>query len=224
MMNKGEILRKIRNPEVYIKGVVSYVEKRIPFVFGVACEKNWSINEWQPDLTFGDQVGQKTVLTTVRMFDLWETAIIDVLNEYLKRFGVIVEPSHDAIGDMIITFPDKSKMKWEIKTSQANDTFTGATHSASKCDNYILINYSINKNLKLNFKENKKFITGLAVFVWDNMETKWRGKPTEHSSFTTLKIPNEIARNRPEITVIGGLIPKTKWCEIERRNLTNPLF
>jgi len=215
---KTQVLKEMRNSEIYTKGVVDYVEKRLPYVFGVACEKNLSIDEWQPDSSFGDQVGQKTVLITVRMFDLWETAVIDILNERLKKFNVRVIPSHDAVGDMIIMFPDGEKMKWEIKTSQAEDSFTGATHSASKCNNYILINYSIRKNKKLNFKDNKKFISELAVFVWDNMEAKWAGEPTEHSSFTTLKIPSEIVEKRPEIIVVGRLEPKKKWCRFVRES------
>ncbi|MBS3085951.1 hypothetical protein J4225_04695 [Candidatus Pacearchaeota archaeon] len=222
---KQKVLVEMRKPEVYTREVINYVERRLPYVFGVACEKNWSINEWQPDLTFGDQKGQKTVLITVRMFDLWESAVIDILNQHLKKLNVIVEPSHDAIGDLNIIFPDKTKMKWEIKTSQADDSFTGATHSASKCNNYILINYAINRNLKLNFKENKKFITELAVFVWDDMEAIWSGKPTEHSSFTTLKIPIDIAKKRKGITVIGKLEYKKKWCRIirKKRNITQSL-
>lgn len=217
---KTRVLNEMRNPEIYRNEIVSYVEKRLPYVFGVACEKNLSINEWQPDITFGDQRGQKTVLTTVRMFDLWETAVIDVLNNALGKLGVKVVPAHDAISDMKIIFPDGEEMRWEIKTSQAEDSFTGATHSASKCNNYVLINYSIDKNLKLSFEEskNKGFIQSLAVFVWDNMEAKWAGKPTEHNSFTSLKIPCELFKKRHEIIVLGKLQPKKKWCGFIRES------
>lgn len=216
---KKQVLKEMRNPNIYIKEIIPYIEERIQYVFGVACEKNLSINEWQPDITFDDQLGQKTVLITVRMFDLWETAIIDILNKHLKKFNVIVEPSHDAIGDMVFIFPDKSKEKWEIKSSQAEDSFTGATHSASKCKNYILVNYAIDRDLKLKFKKNVHFVTNLAVFVWDNMNARWIGKPTTHSSFTTLKIPVRAFNNRKEIVVIGNLNPKRKWCKIIRKKL-----
>ncbi len=217
---KAQVLNEMRNPDIYRNEVVSYVEKRIPYVFGVACEKGLSINDWQPDATFGDQLGQKTVLITVRMFDLWETAIIDVLNNALKKLKVKVAPAHDAVGDMKVIFPNGEETRWEIKTSQASDSFTGATHSASKCNNYILINYSIDKSRKLTFDENKNkgFIQDLAVFVWDGMEAKWAGKPTEHSSFTTLKIPAEIFQKRPEIIVLGSLQPRKKWCGFVRES------
>ena len=213
---KEKVLKEMRNPKIYTDEVLSYVESRIPYVFGVVCEKNMSINEWQPDETFGNQVGQKTVLITVRMFDLWETAVIDTLAKYLKKFDVNVEPAHDAVGDLIITFPNKEKMIWEIKTSQGENSFTGATHSSSKCNNYILINYSINRSMKLSLKENKKFVKDMAVFVWDDMEAKWAGEPTKHNSFTTLKISSEILEKRPEIIVVGELEPKKKWCNFVR--------
>lgn len=215
---KEQVLKEMRNSNIYKEDVVNYVEQRVPYVLGVACEKGWSINDWQPDESFGDQIGQKTVLTTVRMFDLWETAIIDILAEKLKKFGVKVLPAHDAVADMLIIFPNKEEMRWEIKTSQAGNSFTGATHSASKCNNYILINYSINKIKKLNFKNNKGFIIDIAVFVWDNMEARWSGEPTKHSSFTTLKIPSEILEKRPEIVVVGKLKPKKKWCSFVRES------
>jgi len=218
---KKKVLSIMRNPNIYLKEILPYVEQRIPYVFGVVCEKNLSLNEWQPDETFGNQVGQKTVFITVRMFDLWENAVIDILAKHLKEIGVTVEHSHDAVGDLVIIFPNKEKMKWEIKTSQAGGAFTGATHSASKCNNYILINYSINKNMKLSLKENKKFIENIAVFVWDNMDAIWMGEPSKHNSFTTLKIPSEILKRRPEIIVVGKLEPKKKWCSFVREPSAN---
>ena len=221
---KQKVLNEMRKPELFIKKVVDYVEKNVDDAFGIACRKNLSLNEWQPDSSFGDQLNQKTVLLTVRMFDLWETAIVDVLNEHLhKKFKVNVKPSHDSIGDLEIIFPDGKKEKWEVKTTQGKDSFTGATHSASKCDNYILISYNINKEMKLKENsDNKGFVTEIAVFVWDNMKmAKWQGKPSENSSWTTLKFPSEIINVKPEIVVVGTLEPKAKWCKIVRQKLVN---
>lgn len=201
---KEQILKEMRNPEVYIKEIVPYVEKRIPFIFGIACENNLSIDEWQPDKAFVGQINQKTTLLTARMFDLWESAIIDSFKSKLEKLNVKIDHYHNPEGDLIIQFPDGTTMIWEIKTSQSEDSFSGATHSSSKCPNYILINYSINKDMKLTFKGNLGFITGLAVFVWDNMEGKFIGQHTDKSSWTTLKIKTEYARKRPEIKVVGN--------------------
>ena len=224
---KRAILSELRNPDVYIKGVLRYVEENVEDAFNICCRKNLSINEKYPDSKYEGQLGQKTVFLTVRIFDLWESAIIDVLTSYLKKkFPMIkVKPVNDPVGDMTLIFQNGEEMRWEIKSSQAQDSFTGATHSASKCNNYILINYAIDKNLKLKQKvRNQDFITELAVFVWDNMEAGWIGEPSEHSSFTSLKIPSEIKSKRPEIIVIGNLIPKNKWCKIERRKFKPPIF
>ena len=156
------------------------------------------------------------------MFDLWETAIVDVVNSYMinKFSDIKVNPVNDPVGDMALIFPDKKEMRWEIKSSQALNSFTGATHSASKCNNYILINYAINRNMKLKSNtRNKGFITEIAVFVWDKMNIKWLGKPSEHSSFTSLKIPAKVKTKRKDIIVIGDLEPKTKWCNIIRKKI-----
>lgn len=224
---KEKVLAELRKPEIYLKKIVPYVEENIEDAFNVCCRKNLSINEKYPDSRYRGQLGQKTVFLTVRMFDLWETAVVDILSKHLRdKFkGIEVKGVNDPIGDILIKLPNKEEIRWEIKSSQAVDSFTGATHSASKCNNYILINYSINRDLKLKAgQRNKGFITELAVFVWDNMEAKWLGEPSEHSSFTSLKMPVEAYRNRKEIIVIGSLIPKQKWCEIKREKLVKSNF
>lgn len=219
---KQQVLKEMRNPDIYLKDILKYIQDNIDDAFNYACRKNISLNEWQPDSNYNGQLQQKTVFLTVRMFTLWETALAEVLNEKLHKFGVKVKPAHDSIGDLEIIFPDGAIMKWEVKTTQGKDAFTGATHSASKCSNYILISYNINKDLKLSEKEGKNqgIITELAVFVWEDMKlAKWIGEPSENSSWTTLKLPSEILKLKPEIIVLGSLEPKQKWCRIIRKNL-----
>lgn len=216
---KRKVLKEMRNPEIYIKGVVDYVERHIKYVLGVACAENLDINTWKPDEDFGTQIGQKTVFLTARMFDLWEDAVVKVLSKRLEKLRIKVEHNHTPKGDVALIFPDNSKMLWEVKSSQAKDGWTGATHSSSKTPHYILINYSIDKNMKLNLENNPKFVTALCVLVWENMEAKWSGKPTSKNSFTSLKIPKEIKEKRNEIIVVGSLIPKKKLCHIERKEL-----
>lgn len=216
---KQKVLNEMRKPDIYSKDIVDHVEKKIKYVFGLACEDKLSINEWQPDEAFVGQLNQKTTLVTVRLFDLWEDAIITILNGKLKNFGVSVKHYHNPNGDMIMEFPDGEKMIWEIKTSQAEDSFSGATHSSSKSSNFVLINYSIDKSRKLEFGDNPHLITGLAVFVWDNMEGEFMGKHTDKSSWTTLKIKSEYAEKRPEIKVLGNWKLNPTWCKIIRKKL-----
>lgn len=220
---KTQILKELRNPKIYLKDVLKYLEDNIEDAFNIACRKKLSINEWKPDATFGDQINQKTVLLTVRMFDLWETALVDVLTKHLsdKFKGVSVEHARDAVGDLIIKFPEGSKVNWEIKTTQGKDSFTGATHSASKCNNYILISYAMDKDMKLKKGSNPGFITEIAVFVWDNMSAVWVGEPSENSSWTTLRFSSDVINMRPEIVVVGSLERKFKWCKIIRKKLVN---
>ncbi len=217
---KQQVLKEMRNPEIYIKDIVDYVEKKIKYVFGVACEDSYSINEWQPNKAFVGQLNQKTTLITARLFDLWENAIIDVLDKKLSEFGVSVKHYHNPNGDLIMIFPSGEEVIWEIKTSQAEDSFSGATHSSSKSSNFILINYSINKDQSLEFGDNIGLITELAVFVWDNMEGEFVGKHTDKSSWTTLKIKSEYAKKRPEIKVVGDWRLNPINCKIIRKKLT----
>jgi len=189
---KRQVLEEMRNQDIYLKDVIRYVQNNIDDAFNYPCRKNISINEWQPDSDYQGQLQQKTVFLTVRMFTLWETAIVEVLNKKLKSLGVKVKPVHDSVGDLEIIFPDGEIMKWEIKTTQGKDSFTGATHSASKCNNYILISYLIDKDLKLTEEKegNRGFITELAVFIWEDMKlAEWLGEPSENSSWTTLRLP-----------------------------------
>lgn len=217
---KKEVLDLMRNPKLYLGKVVDYVEENIEDAFNYPCRKGLSLNEWQPDTNFKDQVNQKTVFLTVRMFDLWENALVEVLNEELKKIGVKVVHAHDSVGDLAIILPNKEVIKWEVKSTQSKgDSFTGATHSASKCDNYILISYSLDKDKKLNKKDNTGIITELAVFVWDNMTSDWIGKPSMKSSWTVLRIPITVLEKSADIIVVGELIPKNKWCKIKKEKL-----
>ena len=219
MATKEEIIKKMREPEIYDK-VIDYVERNIQDAFNICCRKNLSINEKWPDKIFGGQLNQKTVLITVRMFDLWETAVVDVLSKYFKNFeGIDILPKNDAVGDLTILKEGKEIMRWEIKTSQGESSFTGATHSDMKCENFILINYKINKDKKLHIDNNRNLIEEIAIFVWDKADTNWQGKPTDNNSFTTLKISNEIFSSRKEIIVRGNLEPRQKWCKFIREKL-----
>ena len=218
MSIKEQVLKEMRNPSLYEK-VIDYVEDNVEDAFNICCRKELSINEWKPDSSFGNQVNQKTVLLTVRMFDLWETALVDVLNENLKKLKVRVIPSHDSRGDLTIIFPDNSEMIWEVKTTQAKDSWTGATHSASKYKDYILIGYELDKNMKLHKGNNKGFIKEISIIVWDNMNIEWLGEPSKNSSWTTLKIPTRVIHERPEIAVMGKLEPSTTWCKVKRKEL-----
>ncbi len=211
------LLKRLRNPALYTKKILEYVSKNVPDAFNIACRKGLSIDEWKPDSSFTKSgVAQKTVFVTVRMFDLWETAIVDVLSEELKPLNIKVKHTHDAVGDLTFVFPSGETSVWELKSSQAKDSFTGATHSASKCDNYILINYGLNKKLKLNLTDNTGFVNELAVLVWKDMDIPWSGEPSKHSSWTTLKIPVTAFQRHPEIIVVGKLEPSRKNCRILR--------
>ena len=57
---KQKVLNEMRSPKLFIKEIVGYVEKNVDDAFNIACRKNLSLNEWQPDSSFADQLNQKT--------------------------------------------------------------------------------------------------------------------------------------------------------------------
>ena len=82
---RGAILKELRNPKLYTNAIINYIEENLDDAFNICCRKNLSINEKYPDTKYKGQLGQKTVFLTVRMFDLWENAIIDTISEHLKK-------------------------------------------------------------------------------------------------------------------------------------------
>lgn len=213
---RSQVLDEMRNPNIYYD-TLKYVENHIDDAFHKACRKNLSVNDILPDSRFGNGNNQKTVYLTVQLSFVWEDAIIYSLNNHLKNAKSYA--ANDAEGDLIVVYNNGYEEKWEIKTSQNLNQFTGATHSASKCDNYILINYGMDKDMKLKTNYyNMGFIKELSVFVWPDMDINWVGEPTNNSSWTVLKFSNKCEENK-EIQVIGKLEKSKKWCKIKRDNL-----
>jgi hypothetical protein len=85
---KEEVIKELRNEKLYLKNVLNYVED----AFNICCRKKLSINEKYPDSKYKGQLGQKTVFITVKMFDLWETAIVDTLinNVFIAEVQILL--------------------------------------------------------------------------------------------------------------------------------------
>ena len=215
-MKKQEIIDKMKTKKIY-ENTIRYVEKHIQDAFNLCCRKGLSINQVWPDKIFGTSLNQKTVLTTVRMADLWETAIVDNLREFFENDqDISIERKNDAVGDLIIFYKKQEFMRWEIKTTQSKNSFTGSTHSSGKCNNYILISFGLNMDLVLNKTSNEGIINEIAIFVWNNSEVFWHRHSSTVKSFITFKIPINVDSN---ICVIGDLIKGRKWCSFRRVRL-----
>jgi hypothetical protein len=206
---KKLVLTEMHNPDLYLE-VIKNVERNLKYSVDIACKNHWSINDWKLDESFSGKDGktQLTSFITARLFDLWEDAIIEVMNTRLNHINMKIKVEHNPSqkGDMIIIISKKYKEIWEIKSSQTKDAFTGSIHSTGKekrFTNYILINYCINRNKKMTLGKNKEIINEAAVFV-GKIKLGRFSKENSTNSCISLKIP---LREANKLTpVIGELI------------------
>ena len=171
--------KKLNDPFIWY-AVKDWVEENVPYVLGVPARRGFSLNEQWPDDTIDKS--QKTGGITVRLAELFEEAIYEVL----KDANVNVRRKTDSKGDITI-----NGEPWEIKTSQSDD-IQGATHSSQKPPRYIMIKYKLDYNKALSLENNEGLIIEYGVWISESISHLWwHGKPTKTNSRTTLKIPIE---------------------------------
>jgi hypothetical protein len=185
----------------FAKYLVEYIDNEIPLtIFPIANREGLTINEWVKDVE--DDVRQHTVLTTTRLsYDGVKSFLVYKLNTILSTYNdanikvlkiteivnteEIEGKSFDAIfefnGEIIII---------EIKVTQSDTAFTGATHTTSKADIFLLISLSINRDKKV--KESEKYVDGIFGMLINLDKDFWKGEAKNNSSFTTLKFLSNI--------------------------------
>lgn len=73
----------------------------------------------------------------------------------------------------------------EIKLTQSNSGFSGATHSTSKVNDYLLIYVDIDRQCKVTTGAN--FVKSMFIAVTKLDEAAWRGTALSNSSWTSFK-------------------------------------
>jgi len=196
----------------FAKNLVNYINKEIPLtIFPIAKREGISINEWVS--TVEDDTKQHTVLTTTRLsYDGVKTYLVYNLNKDLENYkgakikilklnevvdkDVIDGKSFDAVfdfnGEIIII---------EIKVTQKDDGFTGATHSTSKADTYLLISLLINRDLKV--EEGGDFVNGAFIMLINLDKNTWKGEASKNSSFTKFTFSSDV--DYSEYIILGKL-------------------
>ena len=169
--------KKLSDPMIWY-ATKDWVEDNIPYVLGIPARKGLSLNEQWPDNTIDKS--QKTGLVTVRLGELFEEGIYEIL----KDAGFNVKRKADSGGDITI-----NGKPWEIKTTQGND-MQGATHSSSKPPCYVMIKYKLDYDKALSLEDNEGLIIEYGVWLSESIESNWwRGEATGNNSRTILKIP-----------------------------------
>ena len=177
--------------------IKDWVEDNVPYVLGIPARKGLSLNEQWPDNTIDK--AQKTGLVTVRLGELVEEGVYEVLND--ADFNV--KRKADSGGD--ITINGKA---WEIKTTQGND-MQGATHSSSKPPCYVMMKYKLDYDKALSLEDNEGLIIEYGVWLSESIESNWwHGIATGNNSRTTLRIP--VHSGHVIETVIGDFNDSSK--------------
>ena len=211
---KKFMVEKMRNENIFLN-TVKNVESKIWQRFGDLCEDNLSINENWPDGSIDKS--QKTGMITVQLSDLFEKQLVVCLNNELEQYGFVVERKADSKGDLTITHTETGfSFTWELKTTQG-DHFQGATHSANKCNDYILLRFGVDSDKKLTMDDNTGFFTQYSAQVFLDMDNFWWfGKESKNNSRTTLKVPVSENTKWEESFVVGSAKPitrsNTKYC------------
>jgi hypothetical protein len=144
----------------FAKHLVDYINNEIPLtIFPIANREGLSINQWVKDVE--DDTKQHTVLTTTRLsYDGVKSYLVYKLNTVLSLYRdanikvlKITEVTNtdeikDKSFDAIFQFNDEIVII-EIKVTQSDKGFTGATHTTSKTDIFLLISLSIDRDKKV---------------------------------------------------------------------------
>jgi len=202
----------------FAKHLVDYINNEIPLtIFPIANREGLTINEWVKDVE--DDTKQHTVLTTTRLsYDGVKSFLVYRFNKILSLYKdanikvlkitevestnneEIKDKSFDAIfdfnGNIIII---------EIKVTQSESGFTGATHTTSKANTYLLISLKVNRNKKVIV--NEKYIDGVFAMMINLEKTEWKGEPKKSSSFSSLKLSS---KDNHDENIICGKLKKNK--------------
>jgi hypothetical protein len=172
----------------------------------------------------GDK-GQQTVFLTVRSAYEFEYAIKRVLSDNGFQTVSKLHNAKEQKNDFGVRVSDRhSVIYFEVKTSQSSNGWTGSSHSegSGKIDNYVLINYELDKELQLPCLTTSA-IHGMfksAHFsVVDGFDMGWLGKATDKSSFTKARVENSAALSYSKYIALGSVTPMRKWCRIVKESL-----
>lgn len=223
--NIKELVYHLKKVEV-IKHMIKYINDEIPTtIFPIAKRENLTINEWVTDVE--DDTKQHTVLITTRLsYDGVKSFLVYKLNNILNTYkdakikvlkvnevnkkDEINDKSFDAIfdfnGEIIII---------EIKVTQSDKGFTGATHTTSKTDIFFLIALLINKDKKV--VEQDKYVDGVFSMLLKLDKNQWVGEAKKTSSFSSLKLPSNI--DYSQNIICGGFKKNKKYNKIIFENI-----
>jgi hypothetical protein len=226
MNNTSEKLKNHIKQSGMIDDMVKYVNNTIPTtIFPNARIERLTINQYLESLE--DDSKQRTVLSTGRLsydgvkfylsyrandfFKNYDKADIKILSaKDLDKDSSIKTKSFDVIFSI-----DGEIIALEIKVTQSNSSFTGATHSTKKVNDYLLISLLVDRDTIV--EETKQYVKGVFAMMVNLQQNEWNGKAKKNSSWTSLKFKSN--KNYDDNLICGGLIKKRTNMEIVFKSL-----
>lgn len=153
----------------------NYISKQ----FYGACKSNESLNEFY-SLEEKTQIGvQLSAQISHCFYSFLKYDLNDFLiknDSFLRVITVREEKSNESYDLMFEDIESNEKFKLEIKLSQNKNSWQGSTSSTSKVDNFLLINFSMDRNKKLSINDNKGLFVGIFGIIINIGDKKWSGR------------------------------------------------
>lgn len=183
----------------FAKELVSYLNQVIPTnLYSVAKKRGMSINQYLDAIE--DDGGQHTVVMTgdisykgVKEFLIFEANdfLFKKTNGHIKvlsKSEYKSNPNFAQYADLafdIVFEVDGQLVPLEIKVSQGKNGFTGATHSTSKVNDYLLISLEIDRDVIVN--DGISFVKSIFMSITSIDGSSWMGEASNNSSWTSFK-------------------------------------
>lgn len=181
-----------------------------------ACKNNESLN----DFYCLEEMSQVGVQLTAQMSHSFYTFLKYDLNDFLEsqnsflRVVLTREINQTKSYDLVfIDITNGEKHYLEIKLSQNENSWQGSTSSTSKVDNFLLINFKINREKKLSLTNNNGLFSGVFAGIFNLGSHKWNGdaKSNNHRTSFDFRMSDWCVDTLTENCIIkGGMTPKQK--------------
>ena len=226
MNNTAEKLKNHIKQSGMIDDMVKYVNNAIPTtIFPNARIERLTINQYLESLE--DDSKQRTVLSTGRLsYDGVKFYLSYRANDFFKNYDkadIKILSAKDLNKDSslktksfdVIFLIDGEIIALEIKVTQSNSTFTGATHSTKKVNDYLLISLLVDRDTIV--EETKQYIKGVFAMMVNLQQNEWNGEAKENSSWTSLKFKSN--KNYDDNLICGELKKKRTNMDIVFKSL-----
>jgi len=216
LINIGNITKELARVR-FIETAFEIIEEiYIPSQFIDAVENNETLNEFYC-LEEPSQVGAQLTAQISHSFYsyLKNRANLNFeKKDSFLRVSTIREVYNEESYDLVLeNITSGDKFLIEVKMSQNKNSWQGSTSSTSKVDLFLLINFKINRNLKIGKGKEMSLFSGIFASLVSMGEKKWSGNPknNNHRTKFEFRVDEWDLDTLKECSIIkGDLLPKQK--------------